>query len=186
MIPLEEAIRKMTSAVASRLSIRDRGLLREGLAADVVVFDPETIADRATFEKPHHTSVGVQHVFVNGTAVVRDGRHTGAKPGRIVRPGLHPSARSCDLGDRQGGRTAARDSRGARRRLFTGNRCGSLSAIAAEGALGDAGLDRALRVYVVPVLLPAAGKREPAAARFLVAELDLPGEKLQQRRRSRG
>jgi putative CocE/NonD family hydrolase len=85
VIPLEDAVRKMTSAVAARLSIRDRGLLREGSAADVVVFDPETISDRATFEKPHQTSVGVHHVFVNGTAVVRDGQHTGAKPGRIVR-----------------------------------------------------------------------------------------------------
>jgi putative CocE/NonD family hydrolase len=85
VLPLEEAIRKMTSAVASRLSIRDRGLLREGFAADVVVFDPNTIADRATFEKPHQTSVGVNHVFVNGTAVLRDGKHTGAKPGQIVR-----------------------------------------------------------------------------------------------------
>jgi putative CocE/NonD family hydrolase len=84
-ISLEDAIRKMTSAVAARLSIRDRGLLREGLAADVVIFDPETIADRATFEKPHQASVGVKHVFVNGTAVVREGRHAGAKPGQIVR-----------------------------------------------------------------------------------------------------
>ena len=85
VIPLEDAIRKMTSAVAARLAIRDRGLLREGFQADVVIFDPETIADRATFEKPHQTSVGVRHVFVNGTAVVREGRHTGAKPGQIVR-----------------------------------------------------------------------------------------------------
>jgi N-acyl-D-amino-acid deacylase len=85
VIPLEDAIRKMTSAVAARLSIRDRGLLREGFYADVVLFDPETIADRATFEKPHQTSVGVRHVFVNGAAVVREGHHTGAKPGQIVR-----------------------------------------------------------------------------------------------------
>ena len=85
VIPLEDAIRKMTSAVAARLSIRDRGLVREGFAADVAVFDPETIADRATFQKPHQTSVGVHHLFVNGTAVVCNGRHTGAKPGRIVR-----------------------------------------------------------------------------------------------------
>jgi dihydroorotase/N-acyl-D-amino-acid deacylase len=84
-IPLEDAIRKMTSAVAARLSISDRGVLHEGTFADVVVFDAATIADRATFEKPHQVSVGVRHVFVNGTAVVRDGRHTGAKPGRIVR-----------------------------------------------------------------------------------------------------
>jgi N-acyl-D-amino-acid deacylase len=85
VMPLEEAIRKMSSAVATRLSIQDRGLLRAGMYADVVVFDPATIADRATFEAPHQLSVGVRHVFVNGMAVVREGRHTGAKPGRIVR-----------------------------------------------------------------------------------------------------
>lgn len=85
VIPLEEAIRKMTSAAANRLSIRDRGLLREGLMADLVIFDPETVGDRATFEQPHQLSVGIKHVFVNGAAVVRDGKHTGAKPGRIVR-----------------------------------------------------------------------------------------------------
>ena len=82
---LEEAVRKMSSAVAHRLHIRDRGLLREGYYADVVVFDPNTIADRATFKQPHQLSVGMRHVFVNGTAVVREGEHTGAQPGRIVR-----------------------------------------------------------------------------------------------------
>jgi N-acyl-D-amino-acid deacylase len=85
VIPLEDAIRKMSSAVATRLSIQDRGVLRAGMFADVVVFDPATIADRATFESPHQLSAGVRHVFVNGTTVVRDGRHTGAKPGRVVR-----------------------------------------------------------------------------------------------------
>ena len=89
--PLEDAVRKMSGAVATRLSIRDRGLLAEGFFADVVVFDPATVADRATFERPHQLSVGVRHVFVNGVAVVRNGRHTGAKPGRIVRgPGYAP------------------------------------------------------------------------------------------------
>ena len=85
VLTLEDAIRKMTSAVATRLSIEDRGLLREGMYADVVVFDPHAIADRATFEQPHQLSVGVRYVFVNGAAVVRDGRHTGAKPGRLLR-----------------------------------------------------------------------------------------------------
>ena len=85
VLTLEDAIRKMTSAVATRLSIQDRGLLREGMYADVVVFDPHAIADRATFEQPHQLSVGVRYVFVNGTAVVRDGRHSGAKPGRLLR-----------------------------------------------------------------------------------------------------
>ena len=91
VLTLEDAIRKMTSAVATRLSIDDRGLLRPGMYADVVVFDPETIADRATFEDPHQLSVGVEEVFVNGVQVLRGGEHTGAKPGRIVRgPGYRP------------------------------------------------------------------------------------------------
>jgi N-acyl-D-amino-acid deacylase len=92
LFTLEEAVRKMTSATAARLKLRDRGLLREGMYADVVVFDPATIIDVATFEKPHQLSVGVKHVFVNGVAVVRDGRHTGATPGRVVRgPGVSRS-----------------------------------------------------------------------------------------------
>ena len=91
LFTLEEAVRKMTSATASRLKLRDRGLLREGMYADVVVFDPATIIDLATFEKPHQLSVGVKHVFVNGVAVVRDGKHTGATPGRaIYGPGRAP------------------------------------------------------------------------------------------------
>lgn len=85
VLKLEDAIRKLSSAVATRLSIPDRGLLREGFAADVVVFDPATVADRATFERPHQLSAGIQHVFVNGVAVVRDGKVTGAKPGEVVR-----------------------------------------------------------------------------------------------------
>jgi N-acyl-D-amino-acid deacylase len=85
LFTLEEAVRKMTGAVAARLQLRDRGLLREGLFADVVVFDPSTIIDHATFQRPHQLSTGVSHVFVNGTAVLRDGRHTGATPGRVVR-----------------------------------------------------------------------------------------------------
>ena len=85
VIPLEDAIRKMSSAVATRLSIPDRGVLRAGMYADVVVFDAATVADRATFDQPHQLSVGIRHVLVNGTPVVRDGRHTGAKPGRVVR-----------------------------------------------------------------------------------------------------
>jgi len=85
VLTLEEAVRKASAAVASRLSIRERGLLREEMYADIVVFDAERIADRATFEQPHQLSVGMQHVFVNGVAVLRDGQHTGAAPGRIVR-----------------------------------------------------------------------------------------------------
>lgn len=85
LFTLEEAVRKSSGAVAARLKLRDRGLLREGMFADVVMFDPATIIDRATFEQPHQLSVGVHHVFVNGVAVLRDGRHTGATPGRVVR-----------------------------------------------------------------------------------------------------
>ena len=91
--PLEDMIRKMTSAVARRLSIADRGELREGAYADIVIFDPETVGDRATYEKPHQVSVGIRDVFVNGVAVIRDNKHTDAKPGRIVRgPGYVPRA----------------------------------------------------------------------------------------------
>lgn len=85
VLSLEDAVRKMTSATATRLSLHDRGLLKPGMYADVVVFDPATIADRATFEQPLQVSVGVRDVFVNGVAVVRAGAHTGAKPGHIVR-----------------------------------------------------------------------------------------------------
>ena len=94
VISLEDAIRKMTSAVTTRLSIQGRGVLREGLFADVVIFDPATIIDHATFEKPHQVSEGVRDVFVNGVAVLRDGVHTGAKPGRVVRgPGYRGEGR---------------------------------------------------------------------------------------------
>ena len=85
LLSLEEAVRKMTSSVADRLSLRDRGLLREGFHADVVVFDPETVGDRATFEDPHQLSVGVRDVWVNGVRVLADGDHTGATPGRFVK-----------------------------------------------------------------------------------------------------
>ncbi len=84
VLSLEDAVRKMSSAVATRLSLHDRGVLREGLLADIVVFDPATIIDRATFEEPHQLSVGMTYVLVNGVTVVRDGEHTGAKPGRVV------------------------------------------------------------------------------------------------------
>jgi dihydroorotase/N-acyl-D-amino-acid deacylase len=90
VLALEDAIRKMSGAVADRLLIRDRGLLREGMYADVVVFDPATIQEHTTYEKPNQGSTGVKEVFVNGVEVVRDGKHTGAKPGRVVRgPGWH-------------------------------------------------------------------------------------------------
>jgi dihydroorotase/N-acyl-D-amino-acid deacylase len=88
VLPLEDAIRKMTSAVADRLSLRDRGLLRAGMKADVVVFDPATVADRATFANPHQLSTGIRDVWVNGMRVLDEGEHTGALPGqRIHGPG---------------------------------------------------------------------------------------------------
>ena len=90
VIPLEDAIRKMSVAVADRLLIRDRGLLRVGMYADVVMFNAATIKDHSTYEQPHQLSTGIQNVFVNGVEVIRDGRHTGATPGRVVRgPGWH-------------------------------------------------------------------------------------------------
>jgi N-acyl-D-amino-acid deacylase len=89
----EDAIRKSSSAVADRLGLRDRGLLRAGMYADVVVFDPETVIDKATYTDPHHLSVGIREVFVNGTAVLRDGKLTGALPGRRVNgPGFRDTA----------------------------------------------------------------------------------------------
>ncbi|HEU5086047.1 MAG TPA: D-aminoacylase [Roseiflexaceae bacterium] len=91
ILPLEDAIRKMTWAVADRLGMRDRGLLQAGCYADVLVFDPDTIADRATFEEPHQLAVGMRDVWVNGTRVVANGEHTGARPGRFVRGAGHSS-----------------------------------------------------------------------------------------------
>jgi N-acyl-D-amino-acid deacylase len=94
VIPLEDAVRKMSGAVATRLSIPDRGLLRAGMYADVVIFDAATIAERSTYERPHQLSVGVRDVWVNGVQVLAGGRHTGAKPGRVVRgPGWTAGAR---------------------------------------------------------------------------------------------
>ncbi|MFW6080260.1 MAG: N-acyl-D-amino-acid deacylase family protein [Gemmatimonadota bacterium] len=85
VIPLEEAIRRLTTLPATNLGLQRRGALEPGHFADVVVFDPATIQDRATFEEPHQYAVGVRHVFVNGDQVLRDGEHTGATPGRVVR-----------------------------------------------------------------------------------------------------
>lgn len=84
VIGLEEAVRKMTSLAAQRMSIMDRGILRVGMWADVVVFDPERVIDRATFDNPHQFPEGISHVIVNGATVVRNGEHTGAKPGRAL------------------------------------------------------------------------------------------------------
>jgi N-acyl-D-amino-acid deacylase len=94
LIPLEEAIRKLAALPADNLKIDRRGMLKEGYFADLVVFDPETIQDHATFVEPHQYATGMVHVFVNGTQVLADGEHTGATPGRVVRgPGWNPSPR---------------------------------------------------------------------------------------------
>ena len=85
VIPLQEAIRKLTSLPASNLGIADRGSLTTGAYADVVIFDPNRVQDHASFEKPHQLATGMTHVFVNGTQVLQEGQHTGAKPGQVVR-----------------------------------------------------------------------------------------------------
>jgi dihydroorotase/N-acyl-D-amino-acid deacylase len=91
ILTLEDAVRKMTSRPAIRVGLHDRGILRPGMAADITIFDPETIRDVATFEDPNRYSVGVIHVLVNGKAVVRDGDITEERPGKILRgPGYSP------------------------------------------------------------------------------------------------
>ncbi|UNU44537.1 D-aminoacylase [Sphingopyxis sp. YF1] len=85
LIPLEEAVYRLTTLPATNLGIKERGALKPGYHADVVIFDPAAIADRSTFEKPHQYSVGVRDVFVNGVAVLKDGEPSGATPGRAVR-----------------------------------------------------------------------------------------------------
>ncbi len=85
LLTLEDAVRKMTSLPADRLGLRERGQLRAGFFADVVVLDPATVIDRSTYDRPHQISVGIRHVLVNGVPVVRDGAVTGATPGRALR-----------------------------------------------------------------------------------------------------
>src|SRR5213596_2001964 len=84
IISLAEAVKRLSGLPATNLGLDHRGFVKEGMFADVVVFDADTIADRATFENPHQLAVGVKHVFVNGLQVLRDGEHTGAKPGRAL------------------------------------------------------------------------------------------------------
>ena len=85
LVSLEDAVRKMTWSNAQILGLRDRGMVKEGMFADLVIFDPTSITDHATFTQPHQLSTGVRDVFVNGVAVWRAGKHTGAKPGRALR-----------------------------------------------------------------------------------------------------
>jgi N-acyl-D-amino-acid deacylase len=102
VIPLEEAVHRLSGLPATNLELENRGFIREGMFADVVAFDPARISDRATFENPHQYAVGMRHVFVNGTQVLKDGEHTGAKPGRAL----------WGVGRTVGGRRSAVDSRG--------------------------------------------------------------------------
>ncbi|UCD49874.1 MAG: D-aminoacylase [Phycisphaerales bacterium] len=91
VIPLAEAIRRLTSLPAENLKLKQRGRLAQGYFADVVVFDPNTIIDHATYAQPHQYATGMRHVFVNGTQVLRDGAHTHARPGRVIHgPGYRP------------------------------------------------------------------------------------------------
>lgn len=85
VIPLAEAVRRLSGLPATNLGLDHRGFIKEGMFADIAIFEPATIADRATFEKPHQYAVGVKHVFVNGVQVLKDGEHTGA----IVEPVSH-------------------------------------------------------------------------------------------------
>ncbi len=87
LMTLETAVFKMAGFPAQRMGFKDRGLVAEGKTADLVVFDPETVIDNATFEEPHQYASGIPHVFVNGVAVISDGVHTGARPGRVLRRG---------------------------------------------------------------------------------------------------
>jgi N-acyl-D-amino-acid deacylase len=84
VVPMSDAIHRLSGQPATNLGLDHRGFLKEGMFADVVVFDPATISDRATFAKPHQYAVGMKHVFVNGVQVIKDGEHTGAKPGRAL------------------------------------------------------------------------------------------------------
>ena len=84
IISLAEAVKRLSGLPATNLGLDHRGFVKEGMFADLVVFDPATIADRATFEKPHQYAVGMKHVFVNGVQVLKDGEHTGARPGRAL------------------------------------------------------------------------------------------------------
>lgn len=91
LMTLEYAVRKMTSLAAQRVGLTDRGLVRPGMYADITVFNPATVIDRATFERPHQTSVGIEYVLVNGEVVLRKGQLTDARPGRGLRgPGYRP------------------------------------------------------------------------------------------------
>jgi N-acyl-D-aspartate/D-glutamate deacylase len=85
LLRLEDAVRKMTSLNAAKVGLLDRGILRAGMAADVTVFNPETVIDQATYTEPFQYNVGIHHVIVNGQLVLKDNKHTGKRPGRALR-----------------------------------------------------------------------------------------------------
>jgi N-acyl-D-amino-acid deacylase len=85
VISVEEAIRRMTSLPAQKFGLKDRGLLREGFAADIVIFDPETVNDNATYNAPHQFSAGIPYVMVNGVPVIEEGRHNGSRKGKVLK-----------------------------------------------------------------------------------------------------
>jgi N-acyl-D-amino-acid deacylase len=105
VIPLEEAIRKMTSLPATAFRFQDRGLLRAGYVADLTLFDPDTVIDRATFEKPHQYAAGIVHVIVNGYPVFRQGEMTGLLPGKpVLGPGAAHEPRPNAVNEVKSGR----------------------------------------------------------------------------------
>jgi len=85
LLTIEEAIRKMTSLPAQRLGLQDRGLIKEGMYADLVIFDPQTVRDKATYTDPHQYPEGIHYVIVNGNIVIEKGKHNGVLPGKVLR-----------------------------------------------------------------------------------------------------
>jgi N-acyl-D-aspartate/D-glutamate deacylase len=85
VLSLEEAIKKMTSIPATKLRLQDRGLIKEGFWADIVIFDLNKIADRATYQTPHQYPEGIEYVIVNGEIVVEEGKLTGVRPGKVLK-----------------------------------------------------------------------------------------------------
>jgi N-acyl-D-aspartate/D-glutamate deacylase len=92
VLSIEQAVKKASGLPAQKLRWPDRGLLKPGYFADVVVLDPDSVLDRATFEDPHRYPVGIVHVIVNGQLVIREGEHTGARSGRVLRRPIQPAA----------------------------------------------------------------------------------------------
>jgi N-acyl-D-amino-acid deacylase len=86
LLSLEQAVHKMTGLPAKKLGLKDRGIIRVGAKADLVVFNHKTVTDLATYEEPHRYPMGIEHVFVNGRFVIKAGEHTGSLPGRVLTP----------------------------------------------------------------------------------------------------